>query len=158
MVDEKVPASLLDKPIDISLPEDEASKKKTEEAAQAVVEAISKAKNPVIFVDCLIQRYNAIDELKQLVDKLGFPIYASNMGKGIIDETHPNYVGIYNGAVSAPGVAEEFEKNDLVLEFGSLPCDTNSCGFTRQAPAEKTIVFNPTEVIVSERRRDVISL
>lgn len=149
MVGEKVPASLLEKPIDLSLPEDASSKKKTEEASQAVIEAISKAKNPVIFVDCLIQRHNAIAELKELVDKLGFPVYASNMGKGIVDETHPNYVGIYNGAVCAPGLAEEFEKNDLVLLFGSLPCDTNSGGFTRQITPENSIVFNPSEVVVS---------
>ncbi|GAB7353095.1 hypothetical protein MBLNU459_g3638t1 [Dothideomycetes sp. NU459] len=148
MVDEKVPASLLDKPIDLSLPEDAASKKATEEATQAVIEAVTKAKHPVIFVDCLIQRHDAIAELKQLVEKLGFPIYTTNMGKGIIDETHPNYVGIYNGAICAPGLAEEFEKNDLVLVFGSLPADTNSGSFSRKITKENSIDFNPDEVIV----------
>lgn len=148
MVDEHVSADLLEQPIDLSLPHDLSMNQSMDSAASAIMEALSESKNPVIMIDCLIQRHQAIEQLKELVEKLKFPIYASNMGKGIIDETHPLYVGIYNGTVSSPGLREAFEASDLILLFGNLPSDTNSGGFSRKTPSEKTIDFRPTEVVV----------
>lgn len=151
MVDEEVPEDLLQTPLDLEPHSDENAVK---DAIAAIIETLSQAKNPAVFVDCLIQRWNATKELKELVERLQLPVYASNMGKGLIDETNPLYVGIYNGAVSSPGLAETFAKTDLVLQFGNLPCDTNTGGFSRKIDATKCIDFRPTEVEVSALSRD----
>jgi pyruvate decarboxylase len=68
-----------------------------------------------------VHRHNAIKEATELVDKLNVLVYTSNMGKGIIDETHPNYLGVYNGQISAPGVESAVEASDTVLLLGNLP-------------------------------------
>lgn len=120
MVDEQVPASLLDTPIDVSLPDDEESRQSTKDAAAAIADALIHAKNPIIYVDCLVQHHNAVAELRQLVDKLQLPVYASNMGKGLINEDHPLYAGIYSGVTSTPGLADVFESSDLVLVLGMI--------------------------------------
>jgi len=146
MVDEQVPATLLDTPIDLSPPEDPSS---TSDAVEAIIEALAASSNPAVFVDCLVQRHDALPELKNLVDQLQLPIYASNMGKSLVDEDHKNYVGIYNGSVSAPGLCEAFEKSDLVLVLGSLPSDTNTGGFGRKISPDKCIDVAPFEVNVS---------
>lgn len=149
MVDEQVPVSLLDTPIDLTLPEDEASKKATKDAVKAIIEAIYESRSPVVFIDCLVQRHDAVAELNELVDKLGFPIYASNMGKGLVDEHHSKYVGVYNGTVSSPGLSQAFEASDLVLSFGALLCDTNSGGFSRKVESKSSIDISPNWVTVS---------
>lgn len=120
-------------------------------AAKAIVDTISRAKNPVVLVDGLVHRHNAISELRQLVEKLQFPVYCTSIGKGIISETNPLSVGVYNGAVSGPGIADTFEANDLVLLFGHLPADTNTAGFTQKILPEKTVNFKPDEVDVSDQ-------
>lgn len=151
MVSEEVPAELLQTPIDLSPPRVNGTKQTMEAATAAILDTISRAKNPVILVDCLIHRHNAIHELKHLVEKLRFPVYTTSIGKGIISETNPLHVGVYNGAVSGPGIAAAFEANDLVLLFGHLPADTNTAGFTQKIVPEKTINFKPDEVEVSNR-------
>ncbi|KAJ9620540.1 hypothetical protein H2203_007746 [Taxawa tesnikishii (nom. ined.)] len=148
LVGEHVSSDLLDTPLDLSFPEDALSEGSINAAVKQIEEAIYASRNPAVLVDCLVQRHNAVEELKRLVGKLSIPIYATNMGKAIIDETHPNYVSIYNGTVCAPGVTEAFRASDLVLVVGSIPSDTNSGGFTRKITPENSIDITPTSVTV----------
>ncbi|GAB7358013.1 hypothetical protein MBLNU230_g0178t1 [Neophaeotheca triangularis] len=143
LVDVPVPRSALDTPLNLDPEADEQSIKA---AVEAVLERLYSAKNPVVFVDCLTERHNAVAELKALLDKLQLPIYTSNMGKGIIDENHPLYVSVYNGSISAPGVSTNFENSDLPIIIGELPSDTNSGGFTRETPKSKCIFIDPAAV------------
>lgn len=143
LVDKPVPAEALKTPLVLESPEDAKS---VDEAAQAVLTALYAGKSPAVFVDCLVHRYGAVAEIKELVDKLAIPVYTSNMGKGIIDETHPNYVGLYNGLPSAPSVREAFEASDVVLVVGSLPSDTNTGGFTRKIRPEQSLAIDAEEV------------
>src|SRR5437660_1272361 len=108
---EQVPANLLETKIDISLP---VNSEAQDTAAKAIRDALAKAQNPSILIDALVHRHNAVEEARKLVDKLKLPFFAANCGKSIIDETHPQYVGVYNGKISSPGVAEACEASDLV--------------------------------------------
>jgi pyruvate decarboxylase len=149
IVDLQVPAAALERPLDLSPPTDS---KALEEATQAVLDALYASKSPAIFVDCLVDRHNAISELETLISKVSCPIFATNMGKGIIDETHPNYLGVYNGTVSALGVAAAIENSDCVLVVGSLASDTNSGGFTRKVLAENAIYLDAFSTTVKGKK------
>ena len=139
IVDLQVPAAALKEPLDLSPSVDD---KLIDAAAQAVLSALYESKSPAILIDCLVDRHNGHKELETLVSKLSCPIFATNMGKGIIDETHPNYLGVYNGMVSGLGVAATIEKSDCVLVVGSLESDTNSGGFTRKIRPANTVFLD----------------
>jgi len=147
LASEHVDASLLDTPLDISPKIDEAVQK---EAVDAIIAALSSSKNPAVLVDVLAQRFNAAPEARALVSKLHVPIYTSNMGKGIIDETEELYVGVYNGAIGTPGVREAAEKSDMMITLGLLAADTNSGGFSRALEEDKTIHIHPFSVVVCQ--------
>ena len=142
LVDVPVPSEALQTPLNL---EPEADSQAVEYASKAIMDTISSSKNPALFVDCLVHRHQAVADAKQLVDKLAIPVYTSNMGKGIIDETHEHYVDIYNGGPSRPGIEKAFEQHDLILILGNLPSDTNSGGFTRHLPPN-TIYVNSHHV------------
>ena len=135
----------LETPIDLSLP---INKEAENSAVEAVLSALYSSRNPCVFVDHLVHSYG-IPEARKLADKLSLPTYAAHMGKGIIDETNPYFVGLYNAAVSAPGVADAFEASDLCLALGWWESDSNSAGFTRKMPAEKRIDVLEYSVVVS---------
>ena len=145
MAHEELPASLLDTPIDLSLPVD---KKAQTAAVEAIVAALKDAKKPAIFADTLTQRHNAVPEARALAKKLRIPAYAANMGKGVLDETDDFWVGMYHGQVNWPGVTEALESSDLIVVLGSLPSDTNTGGFGRNFDTGKTIYINPNDVVV----------
>lgn len=149
MVAEHVPVDLLDKPIDLSLPFDAKSQ---DAAIEAIAQAVKMSKSPTILVDAFAHRHNAQDEARRFVDKLKIPVFASGMGKGIINETHECFVGIYSGKVCAPGVGEAIEGSDLVIVLGNIPADTNTGAFSRKIYPETSIEINPTNVLVCELR------
>ncbi|KAF1924583.1 pyruvate decarboxylase [Didymella exigua CBS 183.55] len=142
---EEVEASLLDTPIDTSPYIDTEAQNA---AVHAITSALSAAKHPSILIDALVQRFDAISETQQLINTLCVPVFSANMGKGIIDETSPFYIGVWNGAIGTPGVLEAAESADLMITLGYLPADTNSGGFSRKIEEAKTIHINPHSVVV----------
>ncbi|KAF2476964.1 pyruvate decarboxylase [Lindgomyces ingoldianus] len=142
---EEVSVDLLQTPINIKANVDTTAQ---EAAVKAIKDALEFSKNPSILIDALAHRFNAVPETRELVSKLHVPFYSANMGKGLVDETDEMYVGVYNGEISAPGVAEAFKSSDLVVVLGYLPADTNSGGFSRELKKERTIEINPFDVVV----------
>jgi len=70
------------------------------------------------------------------------------MGKGAVDETLPNFGGVYAGDGSNQGVREIVESADLVLTIGSIKSDFNTAGFTYKISHLSTIDFHSTHVDV----------
>lgn len=142
---EEVSVDLLKTPIDLAPNIDNAAQKN---AVSAVKAALDVAKHPVLLIDALAQRFNAVSESQDLVSKLNIPFFSTNMAKGVIDETHEMYVGVWNGVVGHPGVASAAEASDLVITLGYMPADTNSGGFTRKLDEKKSVHINPFDVNV----------
>ncbi|RMZ69949.1 pyruvate decarboxylase [Pyrenophora seminiperda CCB06] len=141
---EMVDTSLLDEKIDLEPKVDKAAE---DAAVKAIAAAVGEAKHPTIVVDALVHRFGAAEEAKQLVDALSVPFFSTPMGKGIVDETHAQFVGVWNGEVSSPGVKEAAKQADLTITLGYIPADTNSAGFSRPLAEERTIHINPHDVI-----------
>lgn len=134
----------MDTPIDLSYPINTTNEKK---ALDAITTKLRQAKNASIFVDFLVH-HHAKKETQELVESLRLPIYAAHMAKSIIDEDHPRFIGLYNGSVSFPGIADAIRQCDVVLALGWWPADTNSGGFSREVAPEKRIDVMDTYVIV----------
>jgi pyruvate decarboxylase len=115
-----VSAVRLQKPIDMAQPINAANE---EQAVLKMINAMVAAKKPIVLVDCLAARHGAVQETKQLVDTLDFPLFSTSMGKAIIDETHSRFHGIYNGEVSYAGIKEAVESSDCIVNIGPLLAD-----------------------------------
>ncbi|KAL5121107.1 hypothetical protein ACEQ8H_000958 [Pleosporales sp. CAS-2024a] len=146
MVQQKVDGDRLNTPLDLDFPPNDP------EAEEYVVDVVLKylgaAKNPAIVVDGGAIRHRALDEVHQLVAKSGIPTFVAPLGKGAVDETLPNYGGVYAGDGSNPGVKERVESADLVLSIGSIQSDFNTAGFTVRMSQMNTIDFHSYAVKV----------
>lgn len=72
----------------------------------------------------------------------GLPTFVTPMGKGGIDETLPNYGGVYAGTGSNAGVRECVEDSDLIITVGSIKSDFNTAGFSIRMGRLQTIDFH----------------
>lgn len=142
---EQVLSSLLDKPLDISFPVNSANE---QQAFEAIVDRFAKSKNPALFADHLAIRH-ARSQARKFVQAAKLPTYSAHMGRGIVDEDSPYFVGLHNGEYSYPGLLEAAGEVDFVLTLGWWPVDTNTGGFTRNFPAEKRIDLMDSYVVVS---------
>jgi pyruvate decarboxylase len=111
---------------------------------------IYAAKHPSVIVDALVARHLAIDVTRELVDVLHFPTFTTGMGKSIVHETHPYFLGVYNGQISRPGVCKILEEeSDLVIDLGPFLSDSNTGGFSRKLSQKRVIAVNPKDVVIA---------
>jgi len=81
------------------------------ELISGTIEALSKAKKPVIITGGGILWSDAADELREFVDKAGIPFYTTPQGRGVIPEDHPlSYMTVRSAA---------FREADLIMIIGT---------------------------------------
>lgn len=146
MVQKKVEGERLKSPIDLSYPPND--KEKEDYVVDVVLKYLHAAKNPIILVDACAQRHRVLDEVHELIEKSNLPTFVAPMGKGAVNETLPNYGGVYAGDGSNQGVRECVESSDLILSIGAIKSDFNTAGFTYRISQLSTIDFHSTYIRV----------
>jgi acetolactate synthase-1/2/3 large subunit len=88
-----------------------------EKAVRAAVRKIEAARSPVLVIGAGANRKMTSRMLLQLVEKTGIPFVTTQLGKGVIDETHPRFLGC--AALSAGDfVHRAIEAADLIVNVG----------------------------------------
>jgi len=142
MVQKKIEGERLKTPIDLASPSNDPEKE--DYVVDVILKYLHAAKNPVILVDACAIRHRALDEVHALIEKSALPVFVAPMGKGAVNETLPNFGGVYAGNGSNAGVAGRIESSDLVLTIGSIKSDFNTAGFTYRVGQLSTIDFHST--------------
>ncbi|KAF2752124.1 pyruvate decarboxylase-like protein [Sporormia fimetaria CBS 119925] len=140
MVQKKVDGDRLKTPLDLSFPPNESERE--DYVVDVVLKYLQAARNPVILVDACAIRHRALGEVHELVEKSGIPTFVAPMGKGAVNETLPNFGGVYAGDGSNRGVKERVESSDLILSIGAVKSDFNTAGFTYRISQLNTIDFH----------------
>jgi acetolactate synthase-1/2/3 large subunit len=86
-------------------------------AVSAAVKRIEAAKAPILVIGAGANRKMTGRMLLQFVEKTGIPFLTTQLGKGVIDETHPKFLGC--AALSAGDfVHRAVEDADLIVNIG----------------------------------------
>jgi indolepyruvate decarboxylase len=101
----------------------------------AIAGRLSAAESPAILVDADAGRFGVASLLMQLAEKMQVPVAVMNTAKGVIDETFPNYLGIYLGKAGEPHVHETIENSDCLLAIGYRPIEVTTGDFSALLPA-----------------------
>jgi len=104
-------------------------------AARAIADRFTAATAPAVLVDLDTDRFGVAGEVTELAEKLRLPVAAIVTSKAVIDETLPNYIGLYTGAGSAPDVRATIENSDCLLAVGYRRVDLTSGYFSDNLPA-----------------------
>lgn len=140
IVQKKVDGDRLNTPLDLAYPPNDPEKE--DYVVDVVLRYLHAARNPVILVDACAIRHRALDEVHEFVEKSKIPVFVAPMGKGAVNETLPNYGGVYAGDGSNRGVRERVESADLILSIGAIKSDFNTAGFTYRVSQLNTIDFH----------------
>jgi acetolactate synthase-1/2/3 large subunit len=100
------------------LPKSNSRRPVAEQKAIAnAVKLIKKARHPLLLIGAGANRKLTSKMLTQMIDQLGIPFVTTQMGKGVVDESNPLFVGC--AALSAGDfVHRAIEKSDLVINVG----------------------------------------
>ncbi|MFI4919803.1 MAG: alpha-keto acid decarboxylase family protein [Legionellales bacterium] len=116
------------------------------ELVSRATQLIRQAKSPVILLDICAARHPMKALIHTLLDQTGLPFATMNMGKAIINESHPGFLGGYSGDLSAPGTQERIEQADCIISFGTIMSDFNTGGFSSSIKASANIEIHSDHV------------
>lgn len=90
----KIPSGRLTSvPLQISPPEHDPDTEA--EVLEEIVSLVNKAQgDTIILIDACAVRHHAIEETRELAKTTGFPVYATPMGKGTVNEDYERYGGV----------------------------------------------------------------
>ncbi len=112
------------------------------EALNEAVKMLENSKTPIIIGDVELIRYKLQNDFSALLDKTGFPYVTMMLGKTILSEHHPQFIGLFEGDRSREYVSERVESADCILKLGALMTDFNTGGFTSNLDESKMISAN----------------
>lgn len=112
------------------------------EAIREAVKMVDKSQKPIVIGDVELIRFKLQKELAGFLDKTGFPFVTMMLGKTVLSEHHPQFIGLFEGDRSRDYVRSRVESADCILKLGVLMTDFNTGGFTSNLDDSKMISAN----------------
>jgi TPP-dependent 2-oxoacid decarboxylase len=109
------------------------------EALAEAGQMIRRARQPVIIADVEVHRFGLQDQVITLARKTGIPVAATVLGKSVIGENHPFYLGVYEGAMGREDVRQYVESSDCVIMLGAFMTDINLGIYTARLDPARSI-------------------
>ena len=117
--------------------------------AEAVDEAarrIEAARQPVLLLGVEIHRFGLQDLALRLAEGAGIPMAATMLGKGVVGETHPLYMGLYAGGIGREEITRYVEASDCVVMLGTFMTDINLGIYTAELDSGDCIYATSEEL------------
>lgn len=112
------------------------------EAIREAVEMLEKSQKPIVIGDVELLRYKLQKDFSDFLNKTGFPYVTMMLGKTLLSEHHPQFIGLFEGDRSREYVRNRLENADCILKLGALMTDFNTGGFTTNFDESKMISAN----------------
>lgn len=150
----EVPFDVVDMPIKIpnnlykKSPEIISDKEILETCVAEIAAKINNSKKPVILAGEELQRFGLTDLVAKFAKDKNIPIAATLMGKSVIRETNPLYIGIYSGVFSEPKCKEYIDSSDCVLVIGAIISDVLLGFSTDRFDRKRTTILNIDQIQV----------
>ena len=131
----------------------EALKESLDEAA----ELINACRKPVLIAGVEMHRFGLRKEVLRFAEKNQIPLCTTLLGKSAVRESHPLFVGIYEGAMGRETVRKYVESSDCVILLGTFMTDINLGIFTANLDPAKCIYATSEQLRMGHHHfRDVL--
>lgn len=158
----EIPTDMVDQPCPVSetdlLPNPIIDQQALSESVEEAVELLEKSQRPIILAGVELHRYGIADLLSDLLERTGYPFATTLLGKSILSEMHPQFIGSYAGTLSQEYVRQRVETSDCIICLGAFMSDINLGGYTAQLPEAKIINANSDKVKIKHHFYHPVSL
>lgn len=110
-------------------------------AVATILARVAAARNPVAIVTHLVARYGVADRAAEFIQRSNLPFALMPNDKGTMDESLPQYMGLYSGIwSSSPAVCAAVEAADLIVDVGGLLTHELNTGMWTSVPKPERIL------------------
>lgn len=119
-----------------------------QEALEESIVLLNTANKPVILADVEVHRFNLQEPALEFIEKTGIPFVTTILGKSVLGEQHPLYLGVYEGAMGREEVRDYVESSDCVLMLGAFMTDINLGIYTAQLDPARSISVTSERLLI----------
>lgn len=119
---------------------------------------LNASRQPVILAGVEVHRFGLQEALVQLAERARIPVAATLLGKSVISEDHPLYLGVYEGAMGRAEVQQYVEAADCVLMLGCFMTDINLGIYTANLEPSRTIYATSERTSIRRHQFGEVSL
>jgi indolepyruvate decarboxylase len=119
-----------------------------QEALHEAIDIINAARKPVIIAGVELHRFGLQDMVLRFLGKSGIPVASTMLSKSVIVENHPQYLGVYEGAMGREEVGEYVESSDCLILLGVFMSDVNLGIFTAHLDEGKSICVTSEKISI----------
>lgn len=113
-------------------------------------EKLQSARKIALLADFLADRFGGREALKRWLSDVNIPYSTLLMGKGLLNESHPMFIGTYAGAASEASVKECIEEADALIIVGVCFSDLITAGFSQNITPDKCIDIRPEQAWIGK--------
>ncbi|MEV4753554.1 thiamine pyrophosphate-binding protein [Micromonospora sp. NPDC049559] len=128
------PARRLDRPVPAPAPDP------LDAFTAAAQRLLAEAVRPALLVGHLAMRYGLTGAVNAFVEERNWPAATQSLGRGLLDETRSNFLGIYNGGDSTEPVRQVIEGADALVCVGTKFFDWDGLFSADLDPARIVVV------------------
>lgn len=158
----EIPRDMVDQPCRVSPRRRPAApvsdKDALKEAINEAAALLRQAKRPVILAGVEIHRFGLQEQLLKFVERSGYPVAATLLGKSVISETHRQYLGVYEGAVGLEHVRKAVEAADALVILGAFLTDIDLGLFTARLAPGRCINAGDERISIAHHHFDHVTM
>ncbi len=154
----EIPRDLVHAPIEASARPLAEDSEKSDPAALAeavteVREMLATVKKPVFLVGAEVHRFHLQDDVSRLAERMNVPVASTLLGKSVIREDHPLFVGVFGGWVGNDDVQKFVNESDCLVMLGSILTDLEDLNAdTPQMQAGRTVHATADAITIKHHR------
>jgi len=109
---------------------------------------INQSENPIILAGADLHRFGYQNKLLRLTEEKQIPVVTTLLGKSVMPEAHPLYLGIYGGGMSRDEVSMLVETSDCVIILGAFMTDVNLGIYTAKLERSRCLYATSDRIAV----------
>lgn len=129
-----------------------------EEAIAEIGAMLAKAERPALYVGVGVRRHALTARVVELAERLRLPVASDVLGKASFPESHPQFAGVYMGALGDQRARALLDGSDCVISLGVLRFDTNTGFWTDRIDPNTLVAAEPDLVRVRHHRYDRVPI
>jgi indolepyruvate decarboxylase len=129
--------------------------------AEAIAEVramLEKAERPALYVGVGVRRHGLTARVVELAERLRLPVASDVLGKASFPESHPQFAGVYMGALGDQRARALLDGSDCVISLGVLRFDTNTGFWTDRIDPAALVAAEPDLLRVRHHRYDRVPI
>ena len=93
------------------------------EAAQEALTLLNSSSKPILVAGVEVQRFGLEGFVLEFLEKTNIPVVSTPLSKSVLNEDHPSYLGVYEGAIGHTDVRKYVESSDCIILLGTFITD-----------------------------------